>query len=1096
MTEFIKYKNKIRGAIGQKSSRRLLNALKEIKNSAPISHFENLLDMASSSQKYSEVLVSLTRLDAPHLIKSKAYLGEASVDRELAWSICMLQTKKQEIINFLNRREKYYSLLSLGEHDQCETFLSEIFDEFGWSTWFIDNKVALLGKTKGLEAHKSFVKKFTNGFGKKFFVFYSKEVSSRNENSIEWSGFARRYISRSRKWNISEGYEKFLRFKILGLAHCELTDISAILAHEQVTSFVDLYETLVELAYVFSGLEKYQKIFSRFVSEFAQHDIRLLAPLLKTSSEQTSFEFLRKSVVVRTIESAKDSGLECQAGIFKEISKLLANVFEMKSNAIESCEMLAKLYVNWRSLPLINLAMLEVSKFYAFDNSQLLGFSLRKLKEIIGNECVLKNIHVSDSLSLIRVFAKISEDDLSEALKSACALQNSDTSYYRTLGVLSEVKIISIISGTYAAMQKAVYYGCRNENFFDFMDIPYLMAGYEYLDFTVGSATPIPAISFWLLDTIEAGDYTALHCKTAIKQLLKIVNVALPSEIPDSIIKNNLVEMVFFLRYVCTPEYLELCRTINSPKSAAQERIKICSLLSTIDQEHSSIYNAEISDLALKISTEDGLEIVESTRVYVDNQGLIEWSEKELKDIYLSYLAHVKAGIIQDPRAILTKFDAAVHRVLDSEDAPGLESGDLNADGKMRELMEDFADAFLRAPMLGLNSFLGTRVRHGSLEGYFRGRFEKRNLIFYYDKASKKYIVSDYWLKSICNGDKTLERKLGNLLSESSKGVDDLLSDAALNRIQLRNKEYPKGLIEFKSDSATSEQLVEGWAAAGKLIADYSNSFRHFSSYCIDELFWPGISFSLKKVQEYVHKELLIQLLAILQKIDDFAVEKCDPNYSGNIRREVQILREELNLVADLVSNWFQNNGAHDDNAEFRVSALCNTALQAAKYVRPSFDPKLTIKIEPDADRAINVSYGVVLDILLILFINISKWCGFENGVTQKKNYVPVTFSALVTDDDFLSINLVNDLSPEICRQQLSLKLEEKRYNISSGDYLLMSQSDNGDSGLYRIAAMLIAPSNKNPLEFGVEKDQFFVTFKISRKILFKEYVMAALETS
>jgi hypothetical protein len=1094
MTEFIKFKNKIRGAIGQKSSRRLFDALKDIKANAPIRNFKNLLDMAATSQKYSEVLLSLNRLAAPYLIKSKAYLGVSSIERELAWSIALLQTRKHEIISFLNLRYEYYSSLSLGEHEECEKVLSDIDDQLGWSTWLIDNKIALLGKTKGLEAHKSFVKRITAGFGNKFFVFYAKEVSSRNENSIEWSGFARRYISRSKKWNISEGYENYLRFKILGLPHCEFKDISAILAHEQVTSFIDLYETLVELSHVFCGSEKYGKTFSVFASEFASHDIRLVVPLDRILRQKTYLDILEQSKLVQTIENAKYSRFSSDAGIYKEISKLLAEVFEMKSDAIESCEMITKFYVNWRSLPLIQFLMLEISNFYVINDGDLLGLSLRNLRETIGYELLQESADVLDVQTLIRTYTEISEENVSGALMNACELQKSDVGYYRSLGILLEVKITAMMSGIYDAMKQAVYFGCRNESFFDFMDIPSLMADYDYMDFAPGSTTLVPSISFWLLDTIEPGDYTALHCKTAIKQLLKSIDVAVPSEMPVSFISNNSIEMVFFLRYVCTPEYLELCRTINSPKSAAQERIKICSLLSIIDQEHTSVYNAEISDLALKISTEDGLEIVESTRVYVDNQGLIEWSEKELKDIYLSYLAHVKAGIIKDPRDIVTRFDAALHGVSGSEDAPRMESGDLNADGKMKELMEDFSDAFLRAPMYGLNSFLGTRVRHGSLEGYFRGRFEQRNLIFYVDKVSKKYIVSDYWLKSICNGDKALEKKLGSLLSDASKAVDELLADAALNRIQLRSKEYSKGLIEFRTESANCEQLIEGWAAAGKLIADYSNSFRHFASYCIDELFWPGVSLSLKKVQEYVRNELLTKFSAIFQKIDDFAAEQCDQNCSGNMRREIQLLREDLNLAADLVSNWFQNDGSHDESAEFRVSALCNTALQAAKYVRPNFDPKLNIIIEPNADRAISVSYGVILDILLILFINISKWSGFENGSVQKKNYIPVEFSATVTEDDFLFIKMVNDLSPEICQEELSSKLEEKRRNIFSGDYLLMSQSDNGDSGLYRVAAMLIAPSNKKPLEFWIEKNRFFVTFKISRKILFKEYVIAALE--
>ncbi|MCA1386755.1 hypothetical protein I6F34_38995, partial [Bradyrhizobium sp. BRP05] len=187
---------------------------------------------------------------------------------------------------------------------------------------------------------------------------------------------------------------------------------------------------------------------------------------------------------------------------------------------------------------------------------------------------------------------------------------------------------------------------------------------------------------------------------------------------------------------------------------------------------------------------------------------------------------------------------------------------------ELRNVLNEILDFFLSNNEYGLDTYLSTRIRHGTLQGQLRSPFQKNNLITTRKSdKSDEYIANDIMLKRI-NGN---AKSINKIFSDFSYKIDSLIEDVKKNWMQIKiNGKNPQGMFDFDDLDLSFEEL-------------YSNVSSESSPKIIFELIiqhlWDETEKSLERIRERLKKELCDQFIELLTKLqEDLANEQTGNN--------------------------------------------------------------------------------------------------------------------------------------------------------------------------------------------------------------------------
>lgn len=103
--------------------------------------------------------------------------------------------------------------------------------------------------------------------------------------------------------------------------------------------------------------------------------------------------------------------------------------------------------------------------------------------------------------------------------------------------------------------------------------------------------------------------------------------------------------LVYYLRYVCVQDIMQLSTAFSSPRELDEERLAVCALLVEIDPLHLDAYEEEIRGATRKLVVRRGIREVEQSKIYIDMSALRRWADKNLKESFTRYIALVGAGL-------------------------------------------------------------------------------------------------------------------------------------------------------------------------------------------------------------------------------------------------------------------------------------------------------------------------------------------------------------------------------------------------------------------------------------------------------------------
>src|SRR5262249_40848239 len=127
---------------------------------------------------------------------------------------------------------------------------------------------------------------------------------------------------------------------------------------------------------------------------------------------------------------------------------------------------------------------------------------------------------------------------------------------------------------------------------------------------------------------------------------------------------------------------------------------------------------------------------VERTKIYVDTDGIKRQAEKTLRDGYIRLMATLSDGAPSSERVELMR---KVQRILSEVNADGIKVlfPDLPAnesDVQFERLVHEVMRLLISSQEYGLEAYLSTRVRHGTMGNQLRSAFELQSLVTQRDK--------------------------------------------------------------------------------------------------------------------------------------------------------------------------------------------------------------------------------------------------------------------------------------------------------------------------------------------------------------------------
>jgi hypothetical protein len=592
---------------------------------------------------------------------------------------------------------------------------------------------------------------------------------------------------------------------------------------------------------------------------------------------------------------------------------------------------------------------------------------------------------------------------------------------------------------------------------------------------------PCLSIGLFLYINLTRENTKDVALKVAWKQFHKVHGLAKPSELKTRFSEFNSAEILFFLRNVCTQEIMELSSAFNSPADLDRERLQICIALSELDADASSSYDDEIIELTRRLSIEDGVQQVESTRVYVDLLGLQRWCHQNLNDLFLRYLDYagteLQASAEDFERTLISIFKKSG---LEVELVSFLDSYDISGDSLLGELIKECASHFLTLPRFGLDAFLGSRVRHGSLENAFRSPLEKRKLITKIDSTTNQYESNVYWLNSIECTSTEQSNSLNKALNRFSRSIDTLLDSAISRYVHVKSAENPDGLITlWPSNKNARKQLLKLWLVSAKANLSKEITIEQFVEYCATSFFWPELKNSLNEAAEFVTITLVGKIHTELCALA-VDVQKITPNHHGLVAC-INAAKIDIENAATKVSKWFAPPQFTNLDSSYLLMTGIEIGITSLRYLRPQFDTH----VEWDVDERANVllhptAFQTINDVAFLILGNIFKHSGFFDDQDAGEDRPRINIWLRWNDPDVVEVEVRNAISNTKDIASIEANVNSAKEQIRLGQFDTVARQKN-KTGLVRLASALnYENSGDKIVDFGVvDGSSFRVMFAV-----------------
>lgn len=562
-------------------------------------------------------------------------------------------------------------------------------------------------------------------------------------------------------------------------------------------------------------------------------------------------------------------------------------------------------------------------------------------------------------------------------------------------------------------------------------------------------------------------DFTAIYTATA--NFLRNNGIIKPSELFGYEEKFGEKKLMFFLKKVCVKEVLDsMYNAFDTDDDVENERIEICKYLQAHDKKNASTYIEEISRILQNRKVRKGAKYFEDVKIDINFDRIFDSHKNAFHENYKRFKEMERLN-----------GDYAAYDV-----QKGLWIFNLNDDPQtyshtflaFKELFEGYRQEVI-FEKFGLDSILGSRIRHGILQNQIRVVFGNNNIIFV-SKSSEDGIVyiCPSEIENICSQLSKEEKDVVfNLLSTFSKEVDEYTDAIVKNYIRIRvDDKNPQGIFNFSFNRDYLQVLM--------VVAKDMQNENLLREY-FDGIWLSRIEYGIEQAKELIQGEVKNTFISMLKRLEEEMTLKVESSrIKDYFLNGISKSRTELQQSMDCISEWFklpEEQKMENYSAEY----LVETCDYINKRVVSNFETiQINSRIEVE-NFFKGKTFSYMVDIFVILYTN----AFYHSGYIENLNLLTINLFLLETDTE-LVIEMKNNLSSEIDRDELAnivIEIQEKlRICISSGEYY----NYEGKSGYIKICKILYynLECANSYLEFGLmpDKNHYFIKIVMPKSVL------------
>lgn len=539
----------------------------------------------------------------------------------------------------------------------------------------------------------------------------------------------------------------------------------------------------------------------------------------------------------------------------------------------------------------------------------------------------------------------------------------------------------------------------------------------------------------------------------SLKRFLKQKGVNKVSEL----IVDGDEKLRFLIENVADRQVLALHRLFKNSSEVIDERILICKNLFDFYQDKR--YLEEISALSKEQTISGLVQQVDDSKIYVDIDNI---KNKELKDKEFNVLFDVFKNTDDDVK-ILENKSPEILQILSLLQSKGLSLTLFSKDESMeidykyslfKKLYLDVRDKFVFDPKYGLDYYLSTRIRHGTIDNQLRNHLQEYHLVTNTDDSGN-YIDNLFWLNRFGHS-----KEIKDILNNFSKSADDLIFALKSERIQIKTEDdnsKPKAIFDFSSENL-SPYLDDLYFECSQTDFDncvslFFNKLWEYTEVCL---------LQMRGVLDETHS-LMRNLLDELYNDISESLQNNNP-YLTQFKDSITSCQTNLQLDFNKVQGWFQRKDV--STFDFSIQQVFEASMSAINRINQG---ELSIQKSINSISSYKGEYfGAMHDLFHDILNNV---LDYEK---KRKSIKGKAVATIVEKDSVLYIEVTNPIVEEDVKSLQSIvKESEEGYSslISKGRSRLEGKS--GFAKIYNIVTNVFE-SKDNQYHNSIDNNNLF----------------------
>jgi hypothetical protein len=542
----------------------------------------------------------------------------------------------------------------------------------------------------------------------------------------------------------------------------------------------------------------------------------------------------------------------------------------------------------------------------------------------------------------------------------------------------------------------------------------------------------------------------------AFEDVLEFYGVEKPSDLLAKLAEqpDDRARWVYFFKEIATIRRLEDGTRLLNYEEIEAERLSVLNGLIQICPELSARLADEVITLTQEREVAQLAEQFDRSRIYVNELGVKQFIEVELRDIVTRYRRLRNAPGLQQEiiriEGILKKILKAAGDDFSGVILPATEEEDL-----LYAIYGLVSDSFVLNPDHGLKTYLTTRILHGSIEGELRSSFARQKVLFPSNLDSE---FDSLWRPRL-RLDNSEHLAVRAAAIRFSRRVTDAINELKNKRIRILGKEAPKGLFDFIPSVRDILELRQQ-------VKDLTES-EDFADKIIERL-WQKVDRALVAVRDEIEGDFRRRILQAAENLRSTLANITPGSDASKLEDALTSSLTDFQHSVERVLAWFTRSGTAAVKP-FNVG----TAVQVAARLTNSRFP--TQPIDPTIVASEDISIrGTAFSPLLDILRN----C-FQNAIehAEMEGRAPSTMVRCEQAGDTFRFEITNEIATHRNKKEVLRSVEAARKGHKSPATTRVGRG----TGLREIERILMqeGPATSQPMIDVTDDGRFVISFDI-----------------